>query len=875
MIDRRWHESQLRTFASLQPELSLAASELDALLRALAASVAPTAKVYVRVKSILSVSEKILRGENPTRHPEPMDGERGLTDLIGGQIVCYTQHDRNAVCDFIERLGRSYLEKKVVEGIEIDQLNSGDTQDRLRSNEFGYTARHFIVRLHGAKLLGQSISRLAGLRRRFEVQVKTAISQAWTEVIHDRTYKSDLRLPSHLQRRVAEAKAMLDNAEREMEEALVELDRYRGRYAGWQASRRRLQPDELQREKLVFESVLSLHPSDDRARSTALIGLSEVAIAEGDWKRAEELLDQVLELGVLNPKQLRDMRVSLADVLLRGGKAGTASATLDAVLQDDPTQGDAARVLAELWLSSPNPTADVYSRVTATLEPAFLASPDEPGLLLDYTTARLLRDRDAARLCTMRGVCGRAVAECRRRFELGVDVPECLLIAARLSLFADDVFDACNTYCLAWIHHPPRQWVEHELHVLDLLQDRIQPDDKEERVSSIRVGIECAVGLLRLLLRDEASQPSVPQHLSRRPIVIVAGGCDPRDDARLHRFADLIRGAFDGFEGTIISGGTTSGISGLVGEIARASGFLRRPKPITAVGYLPPYDRVAASGDHVDSRYDHIIHVTPGQPGGATYTPLGPVRTWSDLLRSGVDPSHVRVIGYNGGIVSAFEFRLALAVGASVGLIEDTGRAVESLLSDPHWRDQPGVHRLLNDVDTVRMYIRTAGAREPAAHVEPLAQFTHKQYCETRLSKPGKLDPALAEWDSLSDSLKSSNREQVIARDFILATRGFMIVPESDPRPAIDLSDEQFNEDLLAMARLEHGRWNAEKLAAGFRPGAARDDVRKTNPSIVPWDQLPDEIKRYDFDPFRTMAGHLRKLTPPMKVVRLGDARNP
>jgi hypothetical protein len=53
------------------------------------------------------------------------------------------------------------------------------------------------------------------------------------------------------------------------------------------------------------------------------------------------------------------------------------------------------------------------------------------------------------------------------------------------------------------------------------------------------------------------------------------------------------------------------------------------------------------------------------------------------------------------------------------------------------------------------------------------------------------------------------------------------------------------------MAELEHGRWNVERLRDGWRFGKPRDDSRKLHDCLVPWNELPEEIKRYDRDAVR------------------------
>ena len=51
--------------------------------------------------------------------------------------------------------------------------------------------------------------------------------------------------------------------------------------------------------------------------------------------------------------------------------------------------------------------------------------------------------------------------------------------------------------------------------------------------------------------------------------------------------------------------------------------------------------------------------------------PLEPLRNWQDILASGINPKDVKLVGVNGGKISALEYRIALSLGARVGIIKD------------------------------------------------------------------------------------------------------------------------------------------------------------------------------------------------------------
>ena len=101
-------------------------------------------------------------------------------------------------------------------------------------------------------------------------------------------------------------------------------------------------------------------------------------------------------------------------------------------------------------------------------------------------------------------------------------------------------------------------------------------------------------------------------------------------------------------------------------------------------------------------------------------------------------------------------------------------------------------------------------------------------------------------WDNLPDNLKQSNLEQI---EFIadkLASAGLKIrkIDKEHPTRFKGFSKDQ----ILRMAEMEHARWNIERLKDGWRLGV-KDTERKTSPYIIPWNELSDDIKKYDIDP--------------------------
>jgi hypothetical protein len=158
------------------------------------------------------------------------------------------------------------------------------------------------------------------------------------------------------------------------------------------------------------------------------------------------------------------------------------------------------------------------------------------------------------------------------------------------------------------------------------------------------------------------------------PVVIVAGGCRPEVEAQMSTYQNLILESFASFNGTIISGGTTSGVSGLVGDVQQTF-----PNTIRTVGYVPKGKKGL-----LDKRYSEIRFTQ-----GEEFSPLEPLQYWTDLLAIGIKLSEVKVIGIDGGRMSAFEYRLALALEGLVAVIKGSGAEIGKLLSEIHHNNKP------------------------------------------------------------------------------------------------------------------------------------------------------------------------------------------
>ncbi|HUJ44056.1 MAG TPA: hypothetical protein VLW52_10650 [Opitutaceae bacterium] len=179
----------------------------------------------------------------------------------------------------------------------------------------------------------------------------------------------------------------------------------------------------------------------------------------------------------------------------------------------------------------------------------------------------------------------------------------------------------------------------------------------------------------------------------RAPVVILAGGVKGEDRASSEAAKALFLSALSGFAGTLISGGTTSGIAGVAGDLAMAC-----PRA-EVIGYLPR----RFGKNKRDRRYSRLC-ATPGNGFSAAEC----LRYWSDLIAAGVDPATVALLGWGGGRIAALEYRLALLLGARVGIVAGTGRSADDLRSDPVWATAPRLSFLPLHSAAVSVFINAA-----------------------------------------------------------------------------------------------------------------------------------------------------------------------
>jgi hypothetical protein len=378
-------------------------------------------------------------------------------------------------------------------------------------------------------------------------------------------------------------------------------------------------------------------------------------------------------------------------------------------------------------------------------------------------------------------------------------------------------------------------WCEYARHV-----NGASPEQMRAGLGA-RTGDDVADTILRLraaMLGAPGAPPAPPAGsgvlAGMKHVTIFAGAAATMTSESRSLLEPMLRRALDGYGGAVLSGGTSVGLPGLIGEAARDLGLL-------AVGYAP-----AGRGDR--ALYP-TLHETPG---AGDFSVREPLSMWCDILDAGIPIQDVRVIACPGGRITEAEVLLARALGAPVAWLDPASDA-DVTLDDALPFGADGVLELPADAMTLRAFFRwsSAPADLPEDLRDSVARYVHHDY---RLKQQGRKPPgdaALAPWNQLLPTLQRSNLAQAEDIPNKLAAVGKRLEEEGGP---LHLD----NEEVELLAEIEHGRWNVERLRGGWRLGE-RQISRLVHSDLKPWNELDEQAKDYDREAVRNIAPALAK----------------
>jgi tetratricopeptide (TPR) repeat protein len=303
---------------------------------------------------------------------------------------------------------------------------------------------------------------------------------------------------------------------------------------------------------------------------------------------------------------------------------------------------------------------------------AYELDPTDPYPLGNYTELEVAEKKDISFLAMLKPSILGAIERSQDQIDVNMNLPWAYYDMAKFYLFLNRPEESLQLYTKA-VQVSKSSWeIETSLRSLERL---VSVKDKLQGYDMMR-----ALLVIALYARKRNDDLIKGCRLDPKPIgkdlplIVVAGGCDPDIEDMMRGYRDFLYSTFKGFKGTIISGGTTSGVSGLVGEISKEFG-----DDITTIGYVPGSLKVDIE---LDNRYDDIRKTENDH-----FSYLEPLQYWMDIFYSGISPQDVKVLGINGGKIASFEYKLGLALGAKVGIIKNSQGEAEKIINDREWNN--------------------------------------------------------------------------------------------------------------------------------------------------------------------------------------------
>ncbi len=144
----------------------------------------------------------------------------------------------------------------------------------------------------------------------------------------------------------------------------------------------------------------------------------------------------------------------------------------------------------------------------------------------------------------------------------------------------------------------------------------------------------------------------------------------------------------------------------------------------------------------------------------------------------------------------------------------------------------------------------------PGGTHEVVARLLHEEYVRQReaTGETAAENRALVSWDELSPELMESSRLEADA--IWLKLRAVRC--RLEPLRGRSAGGFEFTpEEVERLAKMEHERWFAERERRGWAYGPVRDNGRRLNPLLVPWERLPKETRERNRETIRRLPALL------------------
>ncbi|MCP4763163.1 MAG: tetratricopeptide repeat protein [archaeon] len=512
-----------------------------------------------------------------------------------------------------------------------------------------------------------------------ELRVCTFIQYGFETNIYDKFSKSHFEIPKPYLRELNRVSALFESADKSLNGLLKKMNIYESNYGAYIDNITK----EIERLEIGFR--------EDKNNIDYAYKIAQLARNIRDWDKVRSLLEKVIKMeewdkvpNIKSASILRDLGMAICKICDPSDKRyKEGQKYIESAIERNPNDSDALSALGTTYKKQ-NKESKAHKFYKRALE----VDPGDPYSLGNYLIYEIQKRGNLDPISQNFDKIEKSIQKRLDQIEVYVDIVWAFFDIGTFSLFLGDTYRCLKSYIMAIRFSPD----------IELIKITLDTIDRTKNVHDQVEGIDFA---RHLLMMGIAFHPSRSNEKNREiyneiiveldksmkimeknledSIVIFAGVTDAIVGKKIQGYRDEFIESFKDFKGSIISGGTKRGIAGLVGDIQK-----HYPETIKSVGYLP---KDMPEDIEIDKMYTRI-HTTNGKD----FSILEVLQYWYDILKSGIETGNIKLIGINGGKISALEFRMAIVFGAQVGILDESGRASSELIRNPWWieRDQKG-----------------------------------------------------------------------------------------------------------------------------------------------------------------------------------------
>lgn len=663
---RKLYKEQINRYKELRPLYKEFHKYMKKILKNIVRGYSSEFIIQGRVKKISSFANKLFKSETTITIPF-----LEINDLCGLRVILPNINELNAVSEAI----RDNFLFDTVNGHEISELTDISTS-------LGHFQTYVVQLMPELKLyerLGLNIpDNIFNLKA--EIQICTYLSYGWAANQHKIFSKYEFNVPKPYDQELSRVKSLLTIEDESLNKIMKKMRDYENAIISYMSTEKI--KSEIERLEMVYDADKENFKIGYRIAKLAMsinnmdksIGILNELMKSESFKEASEL--EVAEI-------IRDLGISYHQKYKKNPKSNEflkGQNYLREAAQRNPFDSNGWSSLGGTYKSQKN-----YPKALECYKQALKVNPGDPYPLGNYLILIIQQTGDLIHIERNYDMIQKAIKKRLKQIEVMVDAPWAFFDVGLFNLFLGNVNEALDYY-LKGIRYSSDIWmIETTLNTLNnlkIIEDKLTSIHLVRQVLRLGVLFHPNVVEKTTKLINEStfvldSERNQMEHNLDESIVIIAGGTDKRFERNLEIFNNNLIESFKNYKGTIISGGTLSGICATVGKIQE-----KYSDNIKTIGYVPSHMPAYVE---LDRRYSSI-HFTEG----SNFSIREPIQYWYDIMKSGIEPSKIKLIGINGGDLAAFEFHLAIVFGAQVGIMRNSGRAATELINDPSWEEPTG-----------------------------------------------------------------------------------------------------------------------------------------------------------------------------------------